>query len=176
MFTNQARSFVVGIFGVLLAVFIYMRTYEVAAADGLLLLVVIWGYFKQGPIILAAKHYHNKDFDRAESLLLQIRKPEWLSKRRRGFYEFMLGGIALKRNDLTKAEVHYELAAQYPLRSANDHVAALAHVANISVRNANYEKAEAYLKLATRQEEKISAKMKDVIAQIEKELKTRKAK
>jgi len=176
MFTNQARLLVVCVFAVFLAVFIYMHTYEVAAADGLLMLVVIWGYFKQGPIILAAKHYHNKDFDRAESLLLQIHKPQWLSKRRRGFYEFMLGGICLKRNDFAQAEVHYELAAQYPLRSANDHVGALVHVANISVRNANYEKAEAYLKLATRQEEKISAKMKDVIAQIEKELKTRKAK
>ncbi|MBW4890967.1 hypothetical protein KXQ82_14665 [Mucilaginibacter sp. HMF5004] len=175
MFTNQARIAVIGIFAVMVAVFIYARTYEVAAVAGLLMLVLIWGYFKEGPIILAAKFYHNKDFDRAESLLQQIHKPEWLSKKRRGFYEFMLGGIALKKNDFAQAEVHYELAAQYPLRSANDHVAALVHVANISVRNANYEKAEAYLKLATRQEEKISAKMKDVIAQIEKELKTRKA-
>ncbi|WP_295653842.1 tetratricopeptide repeat protein [uncultured Mucilaginibacter sp.] len=176
MFTNQARLLVVCVFAVLLAVFIYMHTYEVAAADALLMLVVIWGYFNEGPIILAAKYYHNKDYDKAEELLLQIRKPEWLRKNRRGFYEFMLGGIALKRGDFTKAEAHYELAAQYPLRSANDHVAALVHVANISVRNANYDKAEAYLKLATRQEKKVSAKMKEVIAQIEKELKTRKAK
>jgi len=174
MFTNQARIFVICTFAALVAVFIYVHTYEVAAVAALLMLVMIWGYFKEGPIILAAKFYHNKDFDRAESLLMQIHKPGWLSKKRRGFYEFMLGGICLKKNDFVQAEIHYELAAQYPLRSANDHVAALVHVANISVRNANYDKAEAYLKLATRQEEKISAKMKEVIAQIEKELKTRK--
>lgn len=175
MFTNQARIFVICTFAVLLAVFVYVHTYEVAAVAGLFMLVLLWGYFKEGPIILAAKYYHNKDYDKAEALLRQIRKPEWLSKKRRGFYEFMLGGICLKRNDFVRAEEHYEQAAKYPLRSANDHVAALVHVANISLRNGNYDKAEAYLKLATRQEEKISAKMKDVIAQIEKELKTRKA-
>ena len=39
-----------------------------------------------------------------------------------------------KATTYTNAEIHYELAAQYPLRTANDHVAALVHVANISIR------------------------------------------
>jgi len=174
MFTNQARILVIGLFAVALAFFVYQHNYQLASASGVFILILVWGYFREGPIILAAKHYHNNDYERAEELLHQIHKPEWLSNKRRGFYEFMLGGICLKRNDFNQAEKHYELAAQYPLRSANDHVAALAHVANIGLRQNNYEKAEAYLKLATRQEEKISAKMKDVIARLEKELKNRK--
>jgi tetratricopeptide (TPR) repeat protein len=174
MFTNQARIVVIGIFGVLLAFFIYQHNYQLASVSVVFILMLIWGYFKEGPIILAAKHYHNNDFERAEELLMQIHKPEWLSSKRRGFYEFMLGGICLKRNDFAQAEIHYEIAAQYPLRSANDHVAALVHVANLGLRQNNYEKAEAYLKLATRDEEKISAKMKDVIARLQKELKNRK--
>jgi tetratricopeptide (TPR) repeat protein len=175
MFTNQARIVVIGVFIMLLVFFIYQHNYQLAGASVIFIAVLIWGYFREGPIILAAKHYHNNNFDRAEELLLQIHKPEWLSTKRRGFYEFMLGGICLKRNAFEQAEKHYEIAAQYPLRSANDHVAALVHVANIGLRQHNYEKAEAYLKLATRQEEKISAKMKDVIARLQKELKNRKA-
>ncbi len=52
------------------------------------------------------------------------------------------GGINLQRQDFEEAERHYELAAQYPLRSANDHVAALVHVANINIRLGNFEKAK----------------------------------
>ena len=174
MFTNQARVVVIGIFIMLLIFFIFQQNYQLAGVSIIFTLMLVWGYFKEGPIILAAKHYHANDFDRAEELLHQIHKPEWLSKKRRGFYEFMLGGICLKRNELNNAERHYELAAQFPLRSTNDHVAALVHVANIGLRQSNFEKAEAYLKLATRQEDKISAKMKDVIARLEQELKNRK--
>ncbi len=174
MFTNQARILVICIFAALFGFFVYQHTYELASAAIVFILLLVWGYFKEGPIILAAKYYHANDFEHAEALLLQIHKPEWLSKKRRGFYEFMWGGICLKRNDFVQAETHYELAAKYPLRSANDHVAALVHVANLGLRKNNFEKAEAYLKLATRDEEKISAKMKEVIARLEKELKTRK--
>ncbi|RKR85031.1 hypothetical protein BDD43_5287 [Mucilaginibacter gracilis] len=175
MFTNQARLLVTGLFTLALAFFIYKYNYQLAAISGMFVFILVWGYFREGPIILAAKHYHNNDYERAEELLMQIYKPEWLSSKRRGFYEFMLGGICLKKNNFDAAEKHYELAAQFPLRSANDHVAALAHVANIGLRQKNYEKAETYLKLATRQEDKISAKMKDVIARLEKELKNQKA-
>jgi len=58
--------------------------------------------------------------------------------------------------------------------SHSDHVAALAHVANINIRKGNHEKAEAYLKLATRDEEKIGSKMKEVIQKLQNELQTRK--
>jgi ferritin len=49
-------------------------------------------------------------------------------------------------------------------------VAALVHVANISIRNSNYEKAKAYLQLADKHEGKITAKMKDVINRLHQEL------
>ncbi len=90
--------------------------------------------------MLAAKYYHHKEYKKTEALLRQIRKPEWLSKKRRGFYEYMMGGVCLQKQDFDAAERHYELAAQYPLRSVNDHVAALVHVANISIRLGKYEK------------------------------------
>jgi hypothetical protein len=35
-----------------------------------------------------------------------------------------MGGICMQKQDFEEAEQHYELAAQYPLRTVNDHVAA----------------------------------------------------
>jgi tetratricopeptide (TPR) repeat protein len=171
MFTNQARILVTIAFLLLGAFFIYKHTYELAAVAIMLAGFLVWGYFKEGTIILAAKHFHHKEYDKAEKLLLQIRNPEYLSKKRRGFYEFIFGGVCLQKRDFDAAERHYEIAAQYPLRSVNDHVAALVHVANISIRNGNHDKAVAYLQLADKHKDSITAKMKDVLHTLHKELK-----
>ncbi|TSJ44190.1 tetratricopeptide repeat protein [Mucilaginibacter corticis] len=170
MFTNRARILVVGAFIIMLAVAVNLRVYEVAAVIVMFIFLLIWGYFKEGTIVLAAKAFHNKDYDKAEALLLQVNNPEWLSKKRRGFYEFIFGGICLQKQDYDEAEKHYEIAALYPLRSANDHVAALVHVANISIRHNDFAKAKAYLALADKHEEKITAKMKEVIKRLHDEL------
>ncbi|RWY55445.1 tetratricopeptide repeat protein [Mucilaginibacter gilvus] len=170
MFTKRARILVTGLFVVLLSVVLYMHIYPLAAVSVMFIVLLVWGYFKQGPIVLAAKHFHNKDYRGAERLLSEVGRPEWLSKRRRGFYEFIYGGICLQKKEYEEAERHYEIAAQYPLRSANDHVAALVHVANINVRNGNYEKARAYLQLTEKHKDNITAKMKDVIDRVEQEL------
>jgi hypothetical protein len=170
MFTNRARILVIGAFIIMLALAINLRVYEIAAVVGMFILMLIWGYFKEGTIVMAAKAFHNKNYDKAESLLQQVKKPDWLSKKRRGFYEFIYGGICLQRQDFTEAERHYEIAAQYPLRSVNDHVAALVHVANLSIRHNDFEKAKAYLALADKKEEKTTAKMKEVIKRLHQEL------
>jgi tetratricopeptide (TPR) repeat protein len=170
MFTNRARILVIGAFVIMLAVAIHLLVYEIAGVTIMFIGLLIWGYFREGTIIMAAKAFHNKDYDKAEALLLQVNNPNWLSKKRRGFYEFILGGVYLQKQEFDEAEKHYEIAAQYPLRSANDHVAALVHVANISIRHNNYEKAKAYLALADKHQEKITAKMKEVISRLHLEL------
>ena len=170
MFTNRARILVTGAFVIMLAVAVHLRVYEVAGVIVMFIGLLIWGYFKEGTIILAAKAFHHKDYDKAERLLRDVSNPNWLSKKRRGFYEFIFGGICLQKQDFDEAGKHYEIAAQYPLRSANDHVAALVHVANISIRHGNYDKAKAYLALADKHDEKITAKMKEVIKRLHQEL------
>jgi len=136
-----------------------------------MIVMIIIEYFRQGTLVLAAKHYHHKDFEKTEELLKQIKKPELLSKKRRGFYEYMMGAVCLQKNDFDAAERHYELASQYPLRTLNDHVAALVHVANISIRQGKYDKAETYLQLALKDKEKITAKMLAVIERLKQEIK-----
>jgi hypothetical protein len=175
MFTNKVRLLVISVFFALMTFFIIQRSYELASVAGLFIGLLAWGYFKEGPIILAAKYFHNKDYDKAESLLRQIHRPEWLGKNRRGFYEFMMGGIAFKKHDFEQAEYHYEEATKYPLRSINDHVSALATVANISIRNRKPEKAAEFLQKANHHQDKMTARMKAVIESLEQELKNTKA-
>jgi tetratricopeptide (TPR) repeat protein len=170
MFTNQARIGVAIGFAGLMGFFIYQQTYQLAAIAALFIVMLIWGYFKEGTIILAAKQFHVKNYDKAEGLLRQIKRPEWLSHKRRGFYEFMMGGVCLHKQDYQTAEQHYELATQYPLRTVNDQVAALVHIVNINIRQGNYKRARTYLQLAEAKGDQVNAKMKSVIAMLEHEL------
>jgi hypothetical protein len=174
MFTNTARLLVAAAFTLLMAFFIYQQTYQLAAIAFLFTAMLIWGYFKEGTIILAAKQFHLKNYHKAEELLLQIKQPAWLSRKRRGFYEFIMGGISLHKQDYVAAEQHYELATQYPLRSVNDHVAALVHIVNINIRQGNYDKARAFLTLAENKGDQINAKMRAVISKLEQELESHK--
>ncbi|AYL97310.1 hypothetical protein [Mucilaginibacter celer] len=171
MFSNRVRIFIAFVFLLSLGLLSYFRIYELAAVAAMMIILLIWDYFRQGTLIIAAKHFHVKDYDKTAASLNQIMKPEWLSKKRRGYYEFIYGGVCLQKQDFEAAERHYEIAAQYPLRSVNDHVAALVSVANISIRRGNYEKAKAYLQLAEQHKETITAKMKEVINRLHQELK-----
>jgi tetratricopeptide (TPR) repeat protein len=171
MFSNKARIFVLSVFTVMMLFFAYKHVYQLAAFCLLMIIMLIVDYYKQGTLVLAAKHYHHKEFDKTEALLKQIKRPEWLSKKRRGIYEYMMGAISLQKHDFDEAERHYELAVQYPLRTLHDHIAALVHVANISIRLGKYDKAEAYLQLALKNEGKITAKMLAVIDRLKQEIK-----
>jgi len=174
MFTNRARQLVIAVFILVLLFTIYKQAYEITGIALLAIVVLLWGYFKEGTVILAAKDFHDKNYEKTEALLRQIAQPKWLAKKRRGYYEYMMGGIALQKQDFEAAERYYEVAVQYPLRSVNDHVAALVHVANISLRQHNFDKAEAYLSLAKKQENNLTSKMCEVIIKLEKEIKQRK--
>jgi tetratricopeptide (TPR) repeat protein len=170
MFSNRTRLFIGTIFLLSLVILADKRMYDLASLALMFIVLLGWDYLRQGTLVVAARHFYHKDYDNAERSLTEILRPEWLRKGRRGYYEFLMGGVCLQKQDYADAERHYEIAAQYPLRSVNDHVAALVHVANISIRLGNFEKAKAYLGLAEKQNEKINAKMKDVITRLHEEL------
>ncbi len=171
MFTNKTRLFIGVLFLLSLVILADLRLYELAAIALMLIVLLGWDYVRQGTLVVAARYFHHKEYEKAAQTLNEIFKPEWLSKARRGYYEFLMGGVALQNQDFEDAEKHYEIAAQYPLRSVNDHVAALVHVANISIRQGNFEKASAFLQLTEKHQDKINTKMKDVIDRLRQELK-----
>ena len=171
MFSNRTRLFIGIIFLLSLVILVDKQMYELSSLALMFIVLLGWDYIRQGTLVVAARYFHHKDYENAERSLLEILRPEWLRKDRRGYYEFLMGGVCLQKQDFDDAEKHYEIAAQYPLRSVNDHVAALVHVANISIRLGNPEKASAYLELTEKYDEKINAKMRDVIKRLHDELK-----
>ena len=167
MFTNQARVAVCIALLLVAALAGYYLVYEISALAVMLTGLVIWGYFKEGPIILAAKQYKLKNYEKAKELLLSIKKPEYLNKRRKPYYEFLLGNIAVNQLDYANAEYHLGKAAVMGLR-ANNLGIALMHLANISLRNKEKEKGMVWIKQA--ENLPLTEKYKSILKNIEKEL------
>lgn len=169
MFSKKARILVIFIALLLLGYTLYERVYELSALVLAGVLFIAYGYFKDGTVVLAAKAYHNKDFDKAERLLKEIKNPDYLRRSRRGYYEVMLGNIELKKENLTEAERHFQIASRFPLRNENEKALVLTQLANLNLRKNEFEKAKAYLEVTNGL--KVSLRVQDIIKKLEKEIK-----
>ena len=167
MFSNSARVAVCVLLFLVAALAAYLKVYEVFALCLMFVGIVIWGYFKEGTVILAAKQYKLKNYDKSKMLLLSIQKPEYLKKIRKAYYEFLLGSIAINQLDYSNAEFHLGKAAVLGLR-ASDLGVALMHLANISLRNQDTEKGLIWIRQADKLP--LTAKYKSILSNIEKEL------
>lgn len=167
MFTNPARIMVCILLLIVVAIAAYVKVYEIAALGLMLIGLVIWGYFREGTIVLAAKQYKDKNYEKARELLLTVKNPKFLNKKRKPYYEFLLGNIAVNQLDFGKAELHLGNAAILGLR-ANDLGVALMHLANISLRNQDKEKGMVWIN----QSEKLplTDKYKSILSNLKKEL------
>lgn len=166
--TQRARLIVI-VFGVFLLIWtLFQQAYEVSALVLLGILMLVWSYFRQGTVMLAAKAFQQKDFPKAEALLREIKDPDYLSKNRRGFYEFIYGNVELHKNNYEEAERHFQIASRFPLRNENDKGIILIQLANLNLRKKEFEKAKAYVEKAKTL--KISARVQNIIEKIEKEI------
>jgi len=167
MFTNQARILVCLLLALVAGLAAWLKVYEISALSGMFIVLVMWGYFKEGPVILAAKHFKDKDYNKAKALLHTVKNPELLNKRRKPYYFFMLGNIAVSGADYNTAEVNLGRAAVLGLR-ASDLGVVLMHLANISLRNKDLEKGMVWIKQA--ENLPLTAKYKSILSNIEKEI------
>jgi tetratricopeptide (TPR) repeat protein len=168
MLTKKARLWVIGIAVLLLIWTVYEQVYEVTAATVLMIGFLIWGYFKEGTVVMAAREFHAKNYEEAEILLKEIEDPDRLGRHRRGFYEFIYGNLELHKHNYEEAEKHFQIASLFPLRNQNDKAIVLVHLANINLRKKDKEKAKAYIEKA--KTFKISARVKNIIEKIESEI------
>lgn len=168
MLTARARFAVITIALILLGWTVYEQVYELSALIGFGILFVIYGYFKEGTVVLASKAYHNKDLIKTEKLLKEVKNPDRLKKSRRGYYEFMYGNIELSRTNLAEAERHFQIASRFPLKNENEKALVLTQLANLNLMKKEFQKATAYLEIA--KELKASARVKNIIEKIEQEI------
>ena len=79
MFTNRTRLFIGTIFFLSLMLLAYRRLYEIAFFALLLIILLAWDYVRQGTLVVAARQFHHKEYDKAERTLLEILNPKWMS-------------------------------------------------------------------------------------------------
>jgi tetratricopeptide (TPR) repeat protein len=168
MLTRKARLWVILIAVILLFWTVYQGVYEISAAVVLMIGFLIWGYFREGTVVMAAREFHAKNYEEAETLLKEIEDPDRLGRNRRGFYEFIYGNLELHKHNYEEAEKHFQIASRFPLRNQNDKAIVFVHLANINLRKKDKEKAKAYVEKA--KTFKISARVKNIIEKIESEI------
>lgn len=140
---------------------------QLAALCALLLAVLIWSHYKQSSVVIASKYFKKGDYGNAEKSLREVPNPDRLSKRRRGYYEFMKGSIALKNEDYDVAERHFQIASRFPIGGKNDKAFVMIHLANLALRKKDKTRVMAYV---ARAKELVSTpKATDIINRIEKE-------
>ncbi|WP_083257236.1 tetratricopeptide repeat protein [Arcticibacter eurypsychrophilus] len=171
MITNKVRFILIALAVVLLAWTITKQEYQASALVALGILLLIISYLRDGTVVLAARSFQRNDYDKTEKLLQEIKYPERLRAKRRGYYEFIYGNIELKRLNYEEAERHFQIASRFPLRNGNDKAYVMVHLANLSLRKHESDRAEAYLVKA--RELKTSSRVKDIILKIEKEIQKR---
>jgi tetratricopeptide (TPR) repeat protein len=169
MLTRKARIWVLAIAVILLVWTLYHQVYEISAIIGVGIALLTWGYFREGTVVMAARKFHEKNYDRAEELLQEIADPDRLSRHRRGFYEFIYGNLELNRHNYEEAEKHFQIASKFPLRNQNDKAIVLVHLANLNLRKKDTERAGAYVEKA--KTFKITSRVKNIIENIEQEIK-----
>ena len=129
---------------------------------------VVWSQYRDGSVFLATQAFHKQDYDKTRKLLAEIKNPDHLRKGRRNFYEFMMGNLALKDDNMEQAEYHFQLASRLPWRKDHEKAMVLINLASIGLRKKDYQRTTAYIAVA----EKLSltARQKDIIEKIKLEI------
>lgn len=168
MMTSRARAIVLVLALFLLAWTVYTQAYQMALLAAGAMGYLIWSHYREGTVFLATQAFQKKDYEKARRLLDDIKKPEYLRKGRRNYYEFMCGNIALKTGDYDAAERHFQIASRLPFRRPNDKAIILVNLANINLRKKDYERVQAYVDLARKME--VTSRVAKIINKIENEI------
>lgn len=166
--TSRVRGIVLIIAFVLMLWAFYEGTYQV----GIMVLggmgYLIWSHYREGTVFMATQAFQQQDFERTRILLDDIKRPELLRKKRRNYYEFMSGNLALKAEDYEAAERHFQIASRLPFRRPNDKAIILINLANINLRKKDYERVGKYIEVARKLE--VTSRVAQIINKIENEI------
>ncbi|WP_437921863.1 hypothetical protein [Sphingobacterium sp. LRF_L2] len=165
---TQSRMIVIAIAVAFLLYAVYAQHYNFAIYILGGIGYLIWGHFREGTVFLATQAFHKQDYEKTERLLAEIKNPDNLRKGRRNYYEFMMGNILLKRDEVDEAEYHFQLASRLPWKRDAEKGFVFINLANISLRKKNYDRVSAYLELAKKL--KLTERQLRIVEKIEVEL------
>ncbi|MFC3199207.1 hypothetical protein ACFOET_16395 [Parapedobacter deserti] len=168
MMTSRTRAVVlVGAF-LLLVWAIYDNSYQLAVMIGGAMGYLTWSHYREGTVFIASQAFQQQDYEKTRRLLADIKRPDYLRKGRRNYYEFMSGNLALKAEDYDAAERHFQIASRLPFRRPNDKAIILVNLANINLRKKDFERVRAYVTLARKLE--VTSRVAQIINKIENEI------
>jgi len=168
MLTSKIRWIVVALASVLIVLALYKGNYQAAGLAGLGIAYLVWSYYREGTVFLATQAFQRKDYEKTRELLAEIHRPERLRNRRRSYYEFMSGNLALQVEDYLKAEHHFQIASRLPFRRPNDKAIILVHLATLNLRKKDYGRVRAYLEVTRKLE--VSSRISQIVNKIENEI------
>lgn len=106
--------------------------------------IILLTHFLFGNVSLAFNKLNKGQVDEAEDLILQIKRPDWLLKRHRAYYYFVLGMIALQKKQKGFGEQHLKEALNIGLRSDTDNALAALNIAHANFVKKNYKVADEF--------------------------------
>lgn len=165
---TKSRLIVIGIAVAFFVYAIYYQYYNISIYILGFIGYLIWSHYREGTVFLATQAFHKQDYEKVKKLLAEIKNPDHLRKKRRNYYEFMLGNILLKEGDINAAEYHFQIASRLPWKREYEKAMVLINLANINLRKKHYDRVDAYLNVTD--ELKLTERQKAIVQKIRNEL------
>ncbi|MFT5167552.1 MAG: hypothetical protein ACI8P3_002790 [Saprospiraceae bacterium] len=108
--------------------------------------ILLGTHFLFGNIWAAFSMLKKGKIEEAETLVNQIKRPEFLAKKPRAYYHFIKGMIALQQEELKEGEIHLVQALERGLRSPNDNALTALNIAHIYFKQEKLDPCRSYLK------------------------------
>src|SRR5687767_4072137 len=113
MYTPLVRGLMV-ILALSLSIYHFIKGPTEAAYIMLLAVILIaWGYFKNGTVWLAFRKMKKQDFEGADKTLRQTRFPEYLKKVNKGYYHFIKAIVESHRENVEAAYKEFVKALHF---------------------------------------------------------------
>ena len=108
-------------------------------------ILIFFGHYRYGTVYEAFQYLKKENYVKAEKLINQIQKPEWLAKGQKSYFHFTKGVIATQKDNFDLGFSELSKALELGLRTENDTSIVLLNLANIELERKNMKSAKAFI-------------------------------
>ena len=110
--------------------------------------LLLFGYFRYGPVMLAFNAYAKRDWSRLQTHLASVAKPEWLTRESLTYYRFLSGIVSLEAGDPQRAAAYFRDVDPRALRTDNMRSKFACHRAEVALASGDLEATRGHLDMA----------------------------
>lgn len=168
MFSARFRLVLMGLFLALAAWLMLKGQYPYGMGLLMGFALLVWGYYRNGSVYLAYRRLRQEKYKKAEKLLNEVAKPNWLGRVVQGYYYLSLGHIAFHEERYTEAQMHFKTAYELRPPNGNDRALILLNLAQLANIQGDKKQARHYLKEA--EGERMSPELAQAMADYRKKV------